>query len=114
LGETVEVMTENYGTRPADLLAIVSPSLGPCCGEFVNYKEELPPEFHSFMVRDNHFDFWRISEYQLTAAGLAQNHIRIMGTCTACSPDYFSYRRAKRESGGLTGRNCSVITLRNE
>ena len=114
LGETIEVMADNYGTRPADLLAIVSPSLGPCCGEFVNYREELPPEFHSFMVRDNHFDFWRISEQQLVDAGLARSHIRIEGTCTACSADYFSYRRAKRESSGITGRNCSVISLRSE
>lgn len=114
LADTVAVMTGSYGTNPADLLAIVSPSLGPCCGEFVNYREELPPEFHPFMVRENHFDFWRISEYQLMAAGLKRNHIRLEGTCTSCSPDYFSYRRARREGIGETGRNCSVITLRND
>lgn len=116
LAETISVMSASYGTKPADLLAIVSPSLGPCCSEFVNYKEELPPEFMPFMVRDKdkYFDFWRISEYQLMAAGLLQSNIRIEGTCTCCSGDYFSYRRAKRESGGLTGRNCSVIALRKE
>lgn len=116
LGETISVMAKHYGTRPADLMAIVSPSLGPCCGEFVNYRTELPPEFLPFMVRDrgNYFDFWRITEHQLMAAGMVRDRIRIEGTCTCCSADYFSYRRARRESGGLTGRNCSVIALRQE
>ena len=116
LAETISVMAKHYGSKPADLLAIVSPSLGPCCGEFVNFREELPPEFVPFMVRgkEKYFDFWRITEYQLMAAGMMQDHIRIEGTCTCCSGDYFSYRRARRESGGLTGRNCSVIALRQE
>lgn len=114
LGETISVMADRYGTRPADLLALISPSLGPCCGEFVNYKEELPPEFLPFMARekDDHFDFWRISEYQLMAAGMARDRIRIEGTCTCCSGDYFSYRRSRRQGGRPTGRNCSVIALR--
>ena len=44
LPKTVATMTEGYGTNPADLRAFVSPSLGPCCAEFVNHKKELPPE----------------------------------------------------------------------
>lgn len=112
LTEVIAVMVKNYGTRPADLQGVVSPSLGPCCAEFVNYKKELPAEFLPFMVRDNYFDFWRISRSQLAAAGMSESRIRIEGACTCCSDDYFSYRRATRESGGLTGRNCSVIALR--
>lgn len=107
----VAAMTEHYGTVPADLLAAISPSLGPCCAEFVNFTSELPEEFRQFMVRDNYFDFWRITRAQLLSAGLGEAHIRTIGQCTCCSPDYFSYRRASRESGGLTGRHCSVITL---
>lgn len=112
LSETIAVMAKNYGTRPADLQGVVSPSLGPCCAEFVNYKSELPAEFERFMVRDNYFDFWLISRFQLVSAGMIENRIRIEGTCTCCSDDYFSYRRATRQSVGRTGRNCSVITLR--
>ena len=109
--QVVAVMVRNYGTIPADLRAVISPSLGPCCAEFVNFRNELPADFQQFMVRDNYFDFWRITAAQLTGAGVAEAHIRMAGHCTCCSGDYFSYRRATRENGGLTGRNCSMIAL---
>lgn len=114
LPEVIEVMSQNYGSEPGDLLGAVSPSLGPCCAEFVNYKSELPPEFEPFMVRDNYFDFWQISRHQLISAGMKDTHIRIAGICTCCSDDYFSYRRATRQMNGVTGRNCSVIVLRED
>jgi polyphenol oxidase len=107
----VAAMAENFGTVPAELQAVISPSLGPCCAEFVNFKSELPESFRPFMVRDNYFDFWQITRAQLLSAGLALARIEAAGLCTCCSADYFSYRRASRESGGLTGRHCSVITL---
>ena len=72
LGRVIAVMVENYGTAPADLQAVISPSLGPCCAEFVNYRQELPAEFQQFMVRDNYFDFWQISRYQLISAGMSE------------------------------------------
>ncbi len=111
--QVVEVMTHKYGTLAAELQAVISPSLGPCCAEFVNFRSELPADFHEFMVRDNYFDFWKITRAQLTAAGVAEPHIQTAGHCTCCSDDYFSYRRATRQGGAQTGRNCSVIALAN-
>jgi YfiH family protein len=111
LSRVIAVMAENYGTAPLDLQAVISPSLGPCCAEFVNYRQELPAEFQRFMVRDNYFDFWRISSSQLMSVGMSEERIRTAEICTCCSDDYFSYRRASRRGAGLTGRNCSVIAL---
>jgi hypothetical protein len=111
LAKVITIMVENYGTVQADLQAVISPSLGPCCAEFVNYHRELPEEFHQFMVRDNHFDFWQISRFQLMNAGVSARNIETTAICTCCSDNYFSYRRATRLSGGVTGRNCSVISL---
>jgi YfiH family protein len=111
LGQVISVMVENYGTAAEDLQAVISPSLGPCCAEFVNYHQELPADFQRFMVRDNYFDFWQITKYQLMGAGMSDERIRAAEICTCCSDDYFSYRRATRLSDGLTGRNCSVIAL---
>ncbi|MFO7628638.1 MAG: cytochrome c biogenesis protein ResB [Prochlorococcaceae cyanobacterium] len=51
LPQVIKVMAENYATAPADLLAVISPSLGPCCAEFVNYRRELPPAFEQFWRR---------------------------------------------------------------
>lgn len=95
ISRTVEAMTD-FGVRPADILAAVSPSLGPCCAEFKNYREELPASFQEFMVKPNHFDFWAISRRQLTESGLEPKNVATAGICTKCSPEFFSYRRGDR------------------
>lgn len=110
--KSIVEMQKLFSTDPNDLQATISPSLGPCCGEFKNYSEELPEKFHSFQVEENYFDFWRISKQQLLDSGLQDSAISISGCCTSCSSDYFSYRRARRNGDGITGRNCSVIVLR--
>jgi len=112
LAQTIAVMASEYGVNPADLLGRISPSLGPCCAEFVHYQSELPEEFTVFMIRNNYFDFWQISRQQLMSAGMAGERIATAGICTCCSMDYYSYRRACRENEGRTGRNSSVIYLK--
>lgn len=110
--KTVAGMEEFFGAEPSCMKAVISPSLGPCCAEFVNHREELPAEFQRFMVDDNFFDFWKISKWQLEECGVLPENITLPATCTSCSADYFSYRRACREGNGVTGRNCSVIALK--
>ncbi len=111
IGKTLDVMADRYGCDPADILAGIGPSLGPCCAEFVNYESELPPEFWPYRDKHRHFDFWQISRNQLESAGVKPESIRVSGWCTAC-PDnkdlFFSYRRDK-----LTGRLANVIGLRD-
>ena len=111
IGKTVARMQDNYGVTPADLRAVISPSLGPCCAQFTNYHLELPESFRSWQVQPCYFDFWAISRHQLTEAGLKNEHIETTGICTMCSKDFFSYRRAVRQGDGTTGRNGSVISL---
>ena len=106
IAKTVAAMTAAYGTRPASLSAAISPSLGPCCGEFVNYQQELPPAFYGYQTQPNHFDFWAISRDQLRDTGVRIEQIEIAGRCTVCDGDYFSYRRDK-----VTGRFASVIGM---
>lgn len=113
IDKTVKKMQRVFGSDPINLHAFVSPSLGPCCAEFIHYKKELPPGFHAFQVKPHYFDFWGISRYQLTGAGLAGENIEIAGICTSCSNDYFSYRRACRNGDGGTGRHCAVISLQS-
>ena len=113
IDKTVKKMHRVFGCEPTDLLAFVSPSLGPCCAEFIHYKKELPRDFYAFQVKPHYFDFWEISRYQLTGAGLAGENIEITGICTSCSNDYFSYRRACRNGDGRTGRHCAVISLQS-
>lgn len=111
IAKTLSVMSDDYASSPKDVYAFISPSLGPCCAEFRNYKEELPEEFRRQMVKENHFDFWQISKEQLVHAGLLACNISCAEVCTSCNADYFSYRRACRAGNGVTGRNCTVIVL---
>ena len=106
IAKTVAAMIAAYGTKPANLFAAISPSLGPCCGEFVNYRQELPPAFHGYQTQPNHFDFWAISRDQLRDTGVRSEQIEIAGRCTVCDGNYFSYRRDK-----VTGRFASVIGI---
>jgi polyphenol oxidase len=113
ISATVRMMQRHCGTNPADLRAVISPSLGPCCAEFVNWHTELPAFMHQHQVRENHFDFWAVSQEQLLAAGLQERNIECVGICTVCDSRFFSYRRAVKKQGrpGITGRCGSVIAL---
>lgn len=107
LTKTVSAMNHAFATKAADLAAAISPSLGPCCAEFVNYLKELPLAFHDYQVRPNYFDFWAISHDQLCSAGVKSENIHTANICTCCNHDYYSYRRDK-----VTGRFASVIGLK--
>ena len=112
IAKTVAVMQDRYAVRPTNLRAVISPSLGPCCAEFINFQQELPEAWQAWQVRPCYFDFWEISRYQLRETGLKNKHIETTGVCTVCnSKDFFSYRRAVKHGNSQTGRNGSVIAL---
>ncbi len=100
-------MKKDFGCIESHLLAGISPSLGPCCAEFVSHKEIFPDAFKRFMVRENYFDLWAISRWQLESAGLRGGNIEIAGICTRCGADlFYSYR-----GEGKTGRFGAVAML---
>lgn len=107
IGRTVDRMRQEFGCDPTRLYAGVGPSLGPCCGEFVNYRTEIPTDWWSYKRGENHFDFWAVSRDQLLQAGLPPGNISIGGICTRCRTDeFFSYR-----GEGVTGRFAAVTAL---
>ncbi len=107
LAATVNHLARHFDSRPEALQAAIGPGLGPCCAEFKNFREELPPEVWKYQVRPNYFDLWQLSFDQLKAAGLKPGNIEVAGLCTRCrAEDFFSYRR-----DGTTGRQAAVIAL---
>ncbi|MDR2421825.1 MAG: polyphenol oxidase family protein [Deltaproteobacteria bacterium] len=97
LGKTVKFLSERLFVPPAELVAAVSPSLGPCCAEFLGYRTELPEEFWPYQNPANHyFDFWAIAKAQLAAAGLKPESVQVAGLCTKCHPDFYSHRRGDK------------------
>lgn len=111
IAKTIARMHEVFGVEPEELRAVISPSLGPCCAEFVNFRRELPEWMHTYQAQPAYFDFWAISRRQLTDAGLHASRIDTAGLCTRCGTDFFSHRRASRTANGVTGRNGSIIGL---
>jgi polyphenol oxidase len=107
LGRVVSRMKEEFSCKGSDILAAIGPSLGPCCAEFVGYKEIFPEAFQAFRVRENHFDLWSLSSQQLIEAGLKREKIEVAGVCTRCRTDlFYSYRKE-----GNTGRFGTVAML---
>ena len=109
IAETVFAMNQVFSTEPADVIAAISPSLGPCCAEFINFRSELPAALHGYQVQANYFDFWAISHDQLSEAGVKPGNIHAAAICTHCNQDFFSYRRDRN-----TGRFASVIGIKEE
>lgn len=108
LGKVVKRMTEEFGSSPSVLFAAVSPSLGPCCAEFNEHFKIFPKVYNKWMVRENYFDLWAISRWQLLDAGLREENIEVAGICTRCRTDlFYSYR-----GEGKTGRFATVAMLR--
>ena len=137
--KTVGRMHLEFGSKPADLLAAIGPSIGPCCyevgAEFVtkftaqfadaaDYFDEArsgeepnplqwlnrKPPGHQPPPNNVHLDLRKANRSQLLAAGLRAQNVFTSELCTACRTDlYFSYRK----EGALSGRMLSVIGLRN-
>ena len=99
LGKTIDSLSKNHGSSADDLLVAISPSLGPCCAEFSDPKNELPDFCQPFVDNTNHVDFWGLSAKQCMDAGVPENQIELAGRCTKCQPGYPSHR--KGDSGRM-------------
>ena len=106
IGKTINKMVEIFKSNPSDLLIGISPSLGPCCAEFSDPKNELPKSVHPF-IQGKNVDLWSLSHHQLTESGVPERQIEIIKECTKCNSDkYFSHRN---KDGG---RMAVLISLK--
>ena len=139
VAKAIGKMQMQFGSRQADLLAAIGPSIGGCCYEVGT---EVASEFRSqFSIASDWFDELRTGDEpnplqwlnmappghqpplknalldlrkanraQLLNAGVREQNIVVSELCTACRCDLlFSYRK----EGGTTGRLMSVIGIRN-
>jgi purine-nucleoside/S-methyl-5'-thioadenosine phosphorylase / adenosine deaminase len=139
LAKTVGRLQMDFGSKPSDLLAVIGPSIGPCCYEvgtevatqFLSQFADAPAYFDEFRTGDEPnpvqwlnmmppghqpppknvlLDLRKANHSQLLAAGLRPKNIHTIDLCTACHPDLlFSYRK----QGPASGRLMSVIGLRS-
>lgn len=114
--KTLEAMEREFGTDPAECLAGIGPSIGPCCYEVGQEVEEacrkaFPEKVDRILVQKDgkkHLDLWAANRLSLLEAGMLPKNIESAEQCTACeNPWYFSHRA----SGGKTGRIAALIAL---
>ena len=104
----LQTLNERFGCRSENILAAISPTLGPCCSQFSNPKEELPKFLHQYILEENMVDLWSIIEGQLRECGVLKDHVENPRVCTMCnSEEFFSYRR-----DGDLGRFGTAIMLK--
>jgi YfiH family protein len=116
-GRAVAALAEAYGSRPADLLAAVGPSIGPCCYEVDDavasplrayYGDSAAAELLAPGRAPGKYmlDLWAANRRDLHQAGVAQ--VSVSGECTACGVDRLFSHRAE---AGAAGRGAAVIAL---
>ncbi len=97
---SVSELSKRYGSERKNMIATISPMLGPCCAEFSDPEKELPHFMRPFFLEEGHVDLWAACENQLAGSGVLPGNIFNPRICTFCNPEYFfSYRREKEKAG---------------
>ena len=112
--KTLRFFENQYDVPAADLEVALGPSIGPCCYEvqedvagslMKRWGKLMTP---SIVVKEgkSFINLRRLNRDILRAYGVLGNQLYQIGPCTSCAADeYFSYRRARSE----TGRQMSFI-----
>ncbi len=117
VGHTVEALQREFDCNPADLIAVIGPSIGPCCYEVgpdvveaMKANSAIPESVIVWQSSGKPYvDLWQANAAQLENAGV--RHIEVARICTACHSDRFFSHRA---SGGHAGRFAALIGLKGE
>ncbi|MBC8104131.1 MAG: peptidoglycan editing factor PgeF [Cytophagales bacterium] len=108
---TLQTMTDRFGTRPESLHAAIGPGIGACCFEVGG---EVAARFPASVVTRGlqgspTVHLAAAARLRLATAGVADHRIDSADICTACSTDRFFSHRAEN---GKTGRMGGFIALR--
>ena len=113
----IDALAREFGTKPADLIAAVGPSIGPCCyvvgAELIDAFRQTgatDDELARWFVRGSdgtlRLDLWTATHEQLVAAGLDAGHIHLCRLCTKTHAGIFDSYRA---DGPNAGRLAALI-----
>lgn len=111
---TVKRMMEEFGSKPADLVAVVGPSICKDCYEVSrDVYDAFRKVFRSEQLEDiiwqtgeekYHLNLWNANQIILKEAGLKEENIHISGLCTCCNSQVlFSHRKTQGKRGNLNG-----------
>ena len=112
---TVEAMTEHYGSRPEDIIGVIGPSICQSCYEV---SEDVAEVFlKSFRVSDRlvyekpdhkfQLNLWEANYQVMVDAGMRPENITVTRWCTGCHPDLlWSHRKTGANRGSLAAFLC--------
>lgn len=117
--KTVEIMRNQFGSDPGDILAAIGPSV---CKECYEVSEDVIVEFRkAFSTEDWHklfykkscgkyqLDLWKANELIFLESGICRDHIAVTNVCTHCnSTVLYSHRATGNERGNL----CAFLELK--
>ena len=116
---TIQKMTEEYGTNPADVIAAIGPSICQACYEV---SEDVIEQFQAVFAKEHweklyykkengkyQLDLWKANEIVLLEAGVLRDHIAVTNVCTCCNADVLFSHRA---SGGKRGNLAAFLALK--
>lgn len=114
---TVETMSNNYGTKPENLLALTGPSICKDCYEVsIELGEKFASEFPrakeciDFSNGKCHLDLCGIIKHTLINSGVKKENIVISDVCTCCNSELLHSHRA---TGGKRGLNAAMMCLKD-
>jgi len=108
---TVEAMTREFGSKPADLVVAIGPAIGPCCYDVgSDLVDAFAAAGHERYLIERWFltpreqkmrlDVAGANRDQLVLAGVPEENIHVSGLCTAMHLDVLTSYRAERENAG--------------
>lgn len=91
----VKRLEKEFGSTSHSLQVALSPSLGLCHSEFINYQDEFPKSLHHY-ASDQHMDLKQMALDEFMNAGVLRHNIDLDPRCTFDNDkDFFSYRKTK-------------------
>lgn len=113
--KTLEAMQEAFNTNPADVTALIGPSICKDCyeisqevaEEFIKeFKPELKENYEKILKKNPagnyQLDLWEVNRIALVSAGLKLSNIYTSNLCTCCHSELlFSHRASKGKRGTL-------------
>ena len=114
----VRAMSQNYGTNPAALKAVIGPAICMDCFEISEDVYGIFAQMYPELITDPLYcragrapgkyqlDLKRFVRRTLEEAGLVENNIHDVGLCTCCPGNFYSHRRGDRD-----GAQASVVYI---
>ncbi len=96
--KAIKKFVDRFNSNVCEIVALIGPSIGPCCYRLPDsllndcFRDGL------FITEDKTLDLWKSNEKQLLESGIKKENIFVIGECTCCEDEYYSYRKGDKKN----------------